>query len=134
MDRIVETTDAIADSAQEALESRMDEMNKVLYQFDDLQRNLKRMSMTVDTWEDFSKDLVRDKDKIVNELVEDIDQDEYDLAEGQIRKAVNLVLDRSDDIVELAQARAAEQQVQQPAAQQTQQQESSDQPPEEGFE
>ena len=103
-DRIIETTEEMSESAWDQLEKRNDEMMETLHQFDDMQRNMKRMSMNVDTWEDAAKSVIQNRDKMVNDLVDDIDKDEMDVAKEDLQQTLQFLLGNADELMQMAQA------------------------------
>lgn len=102
--RIIETTEEMGEAAWEQLEKRNDEMMETLYQFDDMQRNMKRMSMNVDTWEDAAKSVIQNRDKMVNDLVDDIGKDEMDVAQEDLEDTLQFLLGNADELMQMAQA------------------------------
>lgn len=103
-ERIIESTEEIGESAWEQLEKRNEEIMETLYQFDDMQRNMKRMSMNVDTWEDAAKSVIQNREKMVNDLVADIDKDEMDVAKEDLQQTLQFLLGNADDLMQMAQA------------------------------
>jgi hypothetical protein len=103
-DRMLETSEEISESIKEQLEKRNDEMMETLYQFDDMQRNMKRMSMNVDTWEDAAKSVIQNRDKMVQEMVKDIDMDEKDVAKEELQSTLQFLLGNADELMQMAQA------------------------------
>ena len=102
--RIIETTEEMGESAWEQLEKRNDEMMETLHQFDDMQRNMKRMSMNVDTWEDAAKSVIQNREKMVDDLVDDIDKDEVDVAKEDLQQTLQFLLGNADELMQMAQA------------------------------
>lgn len=103
-DRIIQTGEEMNENAWDQLEKRNDEMMETLHQFDDMQRNMKRMSMNVDTWEDAAKSVIQNREKMVNQLVDDIDQDEVDVAKEDLQDTLQFLLGNADELMQMAQA------------------------------
>ncbi len=117
-DRIIQTSETLGEATKKQLETRQQEMESILHSFDDMQRQFKRLSMENDTWEDVAKDSLEWKEHVRNELMQQFDQEEIDVAENNLRKAMDLLLDRVDDIQQMKDM-ASRTQPQQPAPPQT---------------
>lgn len=103
-DRIIETTEEMSESAWDQLEKRNDEMMETLHQFDDMQRNMKRMSLNVDTWEDAAKSVIQNRNKMVENLVDDIDKEELDVAKEDLQSTLQFLLGNADELMQMANA------------------------------
>lgn len=104
MERILETTNTIKESNKEALESKLDQMNDILFQHDDMKRNISRMSMMNDTWEDITSATVNiTKDEAVDRLVEKIDRKDIDMAKSDFKDAMQFLMNNEDALMEMRQ-------------------------------
>ncbi|MFB6182901.1 MAG: hypothetical protein ABEI78_02445 [Candidatus Nanohaloarchaea archaeon] len=96
LERDLETANALNESNKEALEKRLEEMKNVVKQYDQMEKEMTKMSQLKQTSEEALKGIQNVRDEMVAEIQDKINKDEMDMKEDQIRRVLEIAREMED--------------------------------------
>lgn len=96
-ERIIESSEKMHGNVKKELETKNEQIQGILSGFDDMQEELRRKNAERGMWEEMAKGTYKSRENMVDNMLEQVDKEDVDIAKEEIIKTLQLFEDQFDN-------------------------------------